>query len=144
MEAYRRAEELAQAVEDKRLLARIYNGMAYIYQCEELNQQAESLYNKVERMAIQLKDTVLWLESVKRQSIYLIGKGKSYYKEAEQKLLRNYEIASRYGNPIYQCSNALNLSLLYSYMRNGEQTLRFARKACCLQPFCLLEKAFIN
>lgn len=73
------------------------------------------------------------MESVKRQSIYLIGKGKSYYKEAEQKLLRNYEIASRYGNPIYQCSNALNLSLLYSYMRNGEQTLRFARKALELQ-----------
>ena len=133
VEAYHRAEELAQAVEDKRLLAHIYNGMAYIYQCEELNQQADSLYNMVEQMAIQLKDTVLWLESVKRQSIYLIGKGKSYYKEAEQKLLRNYEIASRYGNPIYQCSNALNLSLLYSYMRNGEQTLRFARKALELQ-----------
>ena len=133
VEAYHRAEELAQAVEDKRLLAHIYNGMAYIYQCEELNQQADSLYNMVEQMAIQLKDTVLWLESVKRQSIYLIGKGKSYYKEAEQKLLRNYEIASRYGNSIYQCSNALNLSLLYSYIRNGEQTLRFARKALELQ-----------
>ena len=133
VEAYHRAEELAQAVEDKRLLARIYNGMAYIYQCEELNWKADSLYNKVEQMAIQMKDTVLWLESVKRQSIYLIGKGKSYYKEAEQKLLQNYEIASRYGNPIYQCSNALNLSLLYSYMRNGEQALRFAHKALELQ-----------
>ena len=133
VEAYHRAEKLAQAVKDKRLLARIYNGMAYLYQCEELNRQADFLYNKVEQMAIQLKDTVLWLESVKRQSIYLIGKGKLYYKEAEQKLLQNYEIASRYGNSLYQCSNSLNLSLLYSYMRNGEQALRFARKALELQ-----------
>ena len=133
VEAYRRAEKLAQAVEDKRLLAHIYNGMAYIYQCEELNQQADSLYNKVERMAILLKDTVLWLEAVERQSIHLIGQGKPHYKEAEQKLLRNYEIASRYGYPLYQCSNALNLSLLYSYMRNGEQALHFARKALELQ-----------
>ena len=133
VEAYHRAEELAQAVEDKRLLARIYNGMAYIYQREELNQKADSLYNKVEQMAIQLKDTVLWLESVERQSIHLIGQGKSHYKEAEQKLLRNYEMSSRYGNSLYQCSNALTLSQLYSYMRNGEQALRFARKALELQ-----------
>lgn len=131
--AYHQAEELAQAVEDKRLMARIYNGMAYIYQREELYQQADSLYNMVEQMAIQMKDTVLWLESVKRQSIHLIGQGKAYYKEAEQKLLRNYEIASRYNHPIYQCSNALNLSLLYSYMRNGERALRFAQKALELQ-----------
>lgn len=131
--AYHQAEELAQAVEDKRLMARIYNGMAYIYQREELYQQADSLYNMVEQMAIQMKDTVLWLESVKRQSIHLIGQGKAYYKEAEQRLLRNYETASRYGNPLYQCSNALTLSQLYSYMRNGEQALRFAQKALKLQ-----------
>lgn len=133
VEAYHRAEELAQAVEDKRLLARIYNGTAYIYQRENLNHRADSLYNKVEQMAIQLKDTVLWLESVERQSIHLIGQGKPHYNEAEQKLLRNYEIASHYGYPLYQCSNALNLSLLYSYMRNGEQALRFAKKALELQ-----------
>ena len=84
-------------------------------------------------MVIQLKDTVLCLESVERQSIHLIGQGKPHNNEAEQKLLRNYEIASHYGYPLYQCSNALNLSLLYSYMRNGEQTLRFARKALELQ-----------
>lgn len=133
VEAYHRAEELAQAVEDKRLLARIYNGMAYIYQREALSRQADSLYNKVERMAIQMKDTVLWLESVERQSIYLIGKGKTYYKEAEQRLLQNYEIASRSGLTLYQCNNALTLSQLYSYMRDGERTLHYAKIALNLQ-----------
>ena len=131
--AYHRAEELAQAADDKRLLVRIYNGMAYIYQREGLNQKADSLYNRVEQMAVQMKDTVLWLESVGRQGIHLIGQGKPHYKEAEQKLLRNYEMASRYGNPLYQCSNALNLSLLYGYMRNGERALHFAQKALELQ-----------
>ena len=134
VKAYHQAEELAQSIGDNRLLARIYNGMAYIYQREDLYPQADSLYNKVEQMAIQMKDTVLWLEAMERQSIYLIGKGKPYYKEAEQRLLQIYEIALRSGLTLYQCSNALTLSQLYSYMHNGEQTLRFARKAAVLQP----------
>ena len=133
VEAYHRAEELAQAVEDNRLLARVYNGMAYMYHCQEISQKADSLYKLVERLSIQVKDTILWLEASKRQSIYLIGKGKPYYKEAEQKLLQNYEVASRYGYPLYQCSNALTLSQLYSYMRDGEQALQFAKIALSLQ-----------
>ena len=133
IEAYHRAEELAKIADDKRLLARVYNGMAYIYQREDLYQKADSLYKKVERMAIQLKDTLLWLEAVERQSIYLMGQGKPYYEEAEQRLLQNYKLASSYGYPLYQSSNALTLSQLYSYMCDGEQTLRFARKALELQ-----------
>ena len=143
--AYYRAEELAQSVKNKRLLARVYNGMAYIYQCEGLNRQADSLYKRVEQMAIQMKDTVLWLVSVERQSLYLIGQGKSYYKEAEQRLQQNYERASRYGNPSYQCSNALTLSQLYSYMRDGERTLQFAKIALSLQQkdTTMLSTAFL-
>ena len=143
--AYYRAEELAQSVKNKRLVARVYNGMAYIYQCEGLNRQADSLYKRVELMAIQMKDTVLWLVSVERQSLYLIGQGKSYYKEAEQRLQQNYERASRYGNPSYQCSNALTLSQLYSYMRDGERTLQFAKIALSLQQkdTTMLSTAFL-
>ena len=126
VEAYHRAEELAKSVKDNRLLARVYNGMAYMYHCQGISQKADSLYKLVERFSIQVKDTVLWLEALKRQSIYLIEKGKPYYKEAEQKLLQNYEVASRYGYPLYQCSNALTLSQLYSYMRDGERALLFA------------------
>ena len=133
VEAYHRAEDLAKSAEDNRLLVHIYNGVAYMHHSQGMSQKADSLYKIVEQMAIQLKDTVLWLEAVGRQSIHLIGQGKPHYKEAEQKLLQNYEIASRYGYPLYQCSNALNLSLLYSYMRNGEQALRFAKKALELQ-----------
>ena len=48
IETYHQAEELAKSVKDKRLLTRIYNGMAYIYQREGLGKQSDSLYNKVE------------------------------------------------------------------------------------------------
>ena len=73
LEAYYRAEELAKLVENNWLLTHIYNGMAYMYHCQEISQKADSLYKLVERLSIQVKDTILWLEALKRQSISLLG-----------------------------------------------------------------------
>lgn len=134
VEAYHRAENLAKSVKDNWLLAHIYNGMAYMYHSQNISQKADSLYKLVERLSIQVKDTVLWLEALKRHSIYLIGKGKPYYNEAEQILLQIYETALHSGFTLYQCSNALTLSQLYSYMRDGERALQFAKIALSLQP----------
>ena len=107
--------------------------MAYMNYSQGMLRKADSLYKIVEKLSIRVKDTVLWLEALKRQSIYLIGKGKPYYKEAEQRLLQNYEIASRSGLTLYQCSNALTLSQLYSYMCDGERALHYAKIALRLQ-----------
>ena len=143
--AYRKAEGLATSIADNRLLAHIYNGMAYLYHSQHMLHEADSLYKMLEKLAMQTCDTVLLVESWERQSIYLIGQGKAHYREAEQMLLRNDTITGRKGLTLAQCSNALTLSQLYSYMDNGEQTLRFARKALGLQPkdTSLLSTAFL-
>lgn len=133
LESYRRAEELAQAVHDKRLLAHIYNQISRIYYSQDYVSKNDSLYWITKRLAEESGDTVLWIETQQRLATLLMGQGKKNYPKAESLLLENYSLTQRLQFKELQKNAAMSLSMLYSYMRRGKQALFFAQKALFLQ-----------
>lgn len=133
LESYQRAEELAQAVHDKRLLAHIYNQISRIYYSQDYVSKNDSLYWITKRLAEESGDTVLWIETQQRLATLLMGQGKKNYPKAESLLLENYSLTQRLQFKELQKNAAMSLSMLYSYMRRGKQALFFAQKALFLQ-----------
>ena len=115
-------------------LGRTYGRMAYIYHSQGMYSQADSLYRKTEQLAVQVGDTALWLETLDRRSVHLIAQGEEHYREAETLLLKACLLARQKKLVKYQSNCMETLSLLYSYMQDGEQALRCAREAWRLEP----------
>lgn len=83
---------------------------------------------------MQVADTALWLEILDRRSVHLIAKGEDCYQEAETQLLKAYKLAHHKKFLKNRISCIETLSLLYSYMEDGEQALRYAQEAWKLEP----------
>lgn len=115
-------------------LGRTYGRMAYIYHSQGMYSQADSLYKETEQLAVQVGDTALWLETLDRRSVHLIALGEEHYREAETLLLKACLLARQKKLVKYQSNCMETLSLLYSYMQDGEQALRCAREAWRLEP----------
>ena len=115
-------------------LGRTYGRMAYIYHSQGMYSQADSLYKETEQLAVQVGDTALWLETLDRRSVHLIAQGEEHYREAETLLLKACLLARQKKLVKYQSNCMETLSLLYSYMQDGEQALRCAREAWRLEP----------
>ena len=115
-------------------LGRTYGRIAYIYHSQGMYSQADSLYRKTEQLAVQVGDTALWLETLDRRSVHLIAQGEEHYREAETLLLKACLLARQKKLVKYQSNCMETLSLLYSYMQDGEQALRCAREAWRLEP----------
>lgn len=115
-------------------LGRTYGRIAYIYHSQGMYSQADSLYRKTEQLAVQVGDTALWLETLDRRSVHLIAQGEEHYREAETLLLKACLLARQKKLVKYQSNCMETLSLLYSYMQDGEQALRCAREAWKLEP----------
>lgn len=115
-------------------LGRTYGRIAYIYHSQGMYSQADSLYKETEQLAVQVGDTALWLETLDRRSVHLIAQGEEHYREAETLLLKACLLARQKKLVKYQSNCMETLSLLYSYMQDGEQALRCAREAWRLEP----------
>lgn len=131
---FQRGKTLMEQCGNTWWLGRTYGRMAYIYHSQGMYSQADSLYKETEQLAVQAGDTVLWLETLERRSIHLIALGEEHYREAETQLLKACHLAQQKGLGKNQSSCMETLSLLYSYMQDGEQALRCAREAWRLEP----------
>lgn len=72
---------------DNKLTGYIYNNIANIYLSQRLHEQADSIYQITEKLAIQEKDSNLWADVLSQRGMIDINRGKKYYDEAEQKIL---------------------------------------------------------
>lgn len=134
LEIFQRVKTMLEGCGNTWWLGRTYGRIAYIYHNQGMFSQADSLYRKTEQLAVQVGDTVLWLETLERRSIHLIALGEEHYREAETQLLKACQLAQQKGFGKNQSSCMETLSLLYSYMQDGEQALRCAREAWRLEP----------
>lgn len=132
LDIFQRVKALMEQCGNTWWLGRTYGRMAYIYHSQGMYPQADSLYRQAEQVAVQVADTALWLEILDRRSVHLIAKGEDCYQEAETQLLKAYKLAQQKGLRKYQSSCMLTLSQLYSYMQDGEQSLRYAQEAFTL------------
>lgn len=134
LEIFQRAKTLMEQCGNAWWLGRTYGRMAYIYHSQGMYSQADSLYKETEQLAVQVGDTALWLETLDRRSVHLIAQGEEHYREAETLLLKACLLARQKKLVKYQSNCMETLSLLYSYMQDGEQALRCAREAWRLEP----------
>ena len=134
LDIFQRAKTLMEQCGNTWWLGRTHGRMAYIYHSQGMYSQADSLDKEAEQLAVQAGDTVLWLETLERRSIHLIAMGEEHYREAETQLLKACQLAQQKGFGKNQSSCMETLSLLYSYMQDGEQALRCAREAWRLEP----------
>ena len=134
LDIFQRVKTLMEQCGNIWWLGRTYGRMAYIYHSQGMYSQADSLDKETEQLAVQAGDTVLWLETLERRSIHLIALGEEHYREAETQLLKACQLAQQNGFGKNQSSCMETLSLLYSYMQDGEQALRCAREAWRLEP----------
>ena len=77
---------------DNKLTGYIYNNIANIYLSQRLHEQADSIYQITEKLAIQEKDSNLWADVLSQRGMIDINRGKKYYDEAEQKILTAFKI----------------------------------------------------
>ena len=78
---------------DNKLTGYIYNNIANIYLSQRLHEQADSIYQITEKLAIQEKDSNLWADVLSQRGMIDINRGKKYYDEAEQKILTAFKIS---------------------------------------------------
>lgn len=134
LDIFQRVKTLMEQCGNTWWLGRTYGRMAYIYHSQGMYPQADSLYRQAEQVAVQVADTALWLEILDRRSVHLIAKGEDCYQEAETQLLKAYKLAQHKKFLKNRISCIETLSLLYSYMEDGEQALRYAQEAWKLEP----------
>ena len=134
LDVFQRVKTLMERCGNTWWLGRTYGRMAYIYHSQGMYPQADSLYRQAEQVAVQVADTALWLEILDRRSVHLIAKGEDCYQEAETQLLKAYKLAQHKKFLKNRISCIETLSLLYSYMEDGEQALRYAQEAWKLEP----------
>lgn len=134
LDIFQRVKTLMEQCGNTWWLGRTYGRMAYIYHSQGMYSQADSLYKETEQLAVQVGDTALWLETLDRRSVHLIALGEEHYREAETLLLKACLLARQKKLVKYQSNCMETLSLLYSYMQDGEQALRCAREAWRLEP----------
>ena len=121
------AAPLTEKTKEKRQLGLIYNNIGHIYNIQEFNEKADSIYRLVEVIAKELKDTTLWAEALSKQGSIALMKGETCFSAAEQKLLDAFVAVDRMGNNGVKADISASLSSLYSRMNEGEKALYYAK-----------------
>ena len=117
----------AQSISDNKLAGYIYNNIANLYLLQRLNEQADSIYQITERLAIQEKDSNLLADVLSQRGMIDINRGKEYYSEAEQKILLAFKISRHIAQRNLMAKTAYSLSLLYGRMNMGKEAVEFAK-----------------
>ena len=117
----------AQSISDNKLAGYIYSNIANLYLLQRLNEQADSIYQITERLAIQEKDSNLLADVLSQRGMIDINRGKEYYSEAEQKILLAFKISRHIAQRNLMAKTAYSLSLLYGRMNMGKEAVEFAK-----------------
>jgi len=121
------AASLTKETVEKRQLGLIYNNIGYIYYIQNFKEKADSVYQLMEGIAQELKDTTLWAEALSRQGSIAFMKGNDYFGTAEQKLLDAFTVVDRIENKAIKADVSATLSRLYSKMDQGKKALFYAK-----------------
>lgn len=121
------AAPLTEKAKEKRQLGLVYNNIGYIYNIPGFNEKADSIYQLMEVIAQEVKDTALWSEALFRQASIDLMKGENYFSIAEQKLLNAFVAADKMGYNGLKANISASLSNLYSRMNQGEKALYYAK-----------------
>ena len=121
------AAPLTERAKEKRRLGLVYNNIGFIYMIQDFNEKADSIYQLMEGIAEELKDTSLWSEALFRQGSIVLAKGEEYFPIAEQKLSDAFVAVDRVGNNGLKANISASLSNLYSRMDEGEKALYYAK-----------------
>lgn len=121
------AAPLTEKAKEKRQLGLVYNNIGYIYNIPGFNEKADSIYQLMEVIAQEVKDTALWSEALFRQASIDLMKGENYFSIAEQKLLNAFVAADKMGHNGLKANISASLSNLYSRMNQGEKALYYAK-----------------
>lgn len=121
------AAPLTERAKEKRQLGLVYNNIGFIYMIQDFNEKADSIYQLMEGIAEELKDTSLWSEALFRQGSIVLAKGEEYFPIAEQKLSDAFVAVDRVGNNGLKANISASLSNLYSRMDEGEKALYYAK-----------------
>lgn len=118
---------LTEKAKEKRQLGLVYNNIGFIYNMQGFNEKADSIYQLMEVIAQEVKDTVLWSEALSRQASINLMKGGNYFSMAEQKLLNAFVVADKMEHNGLKADISASLSNLYSRMNQGEKALYYAK-----------------
>lgn len=121
------AAPLTEKAKEKRQLGLVYNNIGFIYNIQGFNEKADSIYQLMEVIAQEVKDTALWSEALSKQGSIALTKGKEYFPIAEQKLSDAFGAVDRVGNNGLKANISASLSNLYSRMNQGEKALYYAK-----------------
>lgn len=121
------AAPLTEKAKEKRQLGLVYNNIGFIYNIQGFNEKADSIYQLMEVIAQEVKDTALWSEALSKQGSIALTKGKEYFSIAEQKLSDAFGAVDSVGNNGLKANISASLSNLYSRMDEGEKALYYAK-----------------
>lgn len=135
---------------DSELCSILYSSLAYLYFIQDLNTEADAIYQKLEALALQQADTVSLCYSLIQQGMINLEKGKEYYPKAEEQMLQALTIGKAFSDsavlsPIYN-----SLSTLYNTIPDTIKSLQysqinyFSRKDTlhCYRAFLYLGNAY--
>lgn len=121
------AAPLTEKAKERRQLGLIYNNMGFIYNMQDFNEKADSIYQLMEVIAQEVKDTALWSEALSKQGAIALMKGDDYFPIAEQKLQDAFVAADKMKHNGLKADISAELSRLYSRMDKGEKALYYAK-----------------
>lgn len=121
------AAPLTEKAKEKRQLGLIYNNIGFIYNIQDFNEKADSIYKLMEVIAQEVKDTTLWSEALSKQGSIALTKGEEYFPIAERKLSDAFGAVDSVGNNGLKANISASLSNLYSRMDEGEKALYYAK-----------------
>ncbi|WP_082788046.1 hypothetical protein, partial [Bacteroides intestinalis] len=121
------AASLTKETVEKRQLGLIYNNIGYIYYIQNFKEKADSVYQLMEGIAQELKDTILWAEALSRQGSIAFMKGNDYFPIAEEKLLNAFTLADKILHNGIKANISAGLGCLYSRADQGKKALFYAK-----------------
>lgn len=121
--------------ENAELKASLYSNLGYLYYTQDLNCEADSIYQQAELLAKSQKDTVSLCYALSQRGMISLEQGKKYYPKAEQQILQALSIGKVSSDstilvPIYH-----SLSVLYNLMPKPGPSI-----AICTPQLCLPER----
>lgn len=129
IEKYSKALSLAKECHDLQQLGVLYNNMAMLYYSEDLNGIADSLYLRMEEVAVLRQDSFLLAEALAQRGRIKMETDKNEYAQAGQLLSRALAIAESLDAKSLEEDISASLSTLHSWMKDGEKALSYAKRS---------------
>ena len=112
IDEYHISHSFAKMAKNIELPALIYSNVAYLYYVQELNEEADSIYQLAELLAIQQKDTISLIYALSQQGMINLERGKHYYSRAELQMQQALLLAEHFSDttvktPVYESLSTL-------------------------------------